>query len=214
MRQIEAAEEIVVTAMTPAGPAPFLIGTDRDGMRICGYRMVDGGRGGELHLDRTPARLIGAVEDGRRAIADALSMGTCALCWEAIGIMDQMRDATLDYMRTRTQFGKPIGSFQALQHRMATVAIEIEQARSATINAAAVIDADIASAEMAVSAAKYTIGRAGALVTEEAIQIHGGIAMTWELPLSRYAKRLLQIGQEMGDEDYHLARYMALDAAA
>ncbi|MFM7025815.1 MAG: acyl-CoA dehydrogenase family protein, partial [Limnohabitans sp.] len=97
-------------------------------------------------------------------------------------------------------------------HRMADLLLEVEQARSAVINAAAALDADRMTRERALSTAKYTIGRIGTLVAEESIQLHGGIGMTWELPLSHYAKRLVMIDHQLGDEDHHLARYMALSA--
>jgi alkylation response protein AidB-like acyl-CoA dehydrogenase len=125
--------------------------------------------------------------------------------------MEAAKTATLDYLRTRKQFGTLIGSFQALQHRMADLLLEIEQARSAVINAAAAIDgADRITRERALSAAKFSIGRIGALVAEESIQMHGGIGMTWELPLPHYAKRLVMIDHQLGDEDHHLQRYIAL----
>jgi alkylation response protein AidB-like acyl-CoA dehydrogenase len=108
----------------------------------------------------------------------------------------------------------PIGAFQALQHRMADVLLEIEQARSAAINAAAAVGASGVARERALSAAKYSVGRIGALVAEEAVQMHGGIGMTWELPLSHYAKRLVMIDHQLGDEDHHLARYIALGRVA
>ena len=92
--------------------------------------------------------------------------------------------------------------------------LEIEQARSAVINAAAALDADRVTRERAVSAAKVTIGRTGTLVAEESIQMHGGIGMTWELPLAHYAKRLVMIDHQLGDEDHHLARYAGLGRAA
>ena len=137
-----------------------------------------------------------------------------ALCAEAVGAMEAAKTATLDYLRTRKQFGLAIGSFQALQHRMADLLLEIEQARSAVINAAAALDEapDRATRERALSAAKFSIGRIGAQVAEETIQLHGGIGMTWELPLPHYAKRLVMIDHQLGDEDHHLARYIALDA--
>ena len=90
--------------------------------------------------------------------------------------------------------------------------LEVEQARSAVINAAAALDADRSTRERALSAAKYSIGRIGTLVAEESIQMHGGIGMTWELPMAHYAKRLVMIDHQLGDEDHHLARYMALAA--
>ncbi|KRB86386.1 hypothetical protein ASE00_06660 [Sphingomonas sp. Root710] len=212
VRGIEQADHIVVTSIGPTGLASFLVDPASEGVSIRGYPMIDGGRGGELVLDNTPARLVGP-KDGASAIARTLMIGTVALCWEAVGIMDHLRDATLDYMRIRTQFGRAIGSFQVLQHRMADLAIDIEQARSAAINAAAAIDAGRRDAARVVSAAKYTIGTTGTRVAEESIQIHGGIAMTWEFPSSLHAKRLIQIGQEHGDADHHLARFVALAAA-
>ncbi|MEG1456872.1 MAG: acyl-CoA dehydrogenase family protein, partial [Comamonas sp.] len=124
--------------------------------------------------------------------------------------MEVAKRDTLEYLQTRKQFGVAIGSFQALQHRMADLLLEIEQSRSAVINAAAALDGDRLTRERALSAAKVTIGRIGALVAEESIQMHGGIGMTWELPLSHYAKRLVMIDHELGDEDHHLARFMAL----
>ena len=127
--------------------------------------------------------------------------------------MGAARDATLEHLRNRVQFGAPIGRSQALQHRMATVEIEIEQARSAAINAAAALDGDRHARERTASAAKYTIGRVGTLVAEEAIQMHGAIGTTWDLPLAHYAKRLIMIGHQLGDEDFHLQRYIDLGHA-
>ena len=131
---------------------------------------------------------------------------------EAVGIMDWIRDATVDYLRVRQQFGTALGKFQAIRHRMATVLLEIEQARSSAINAAAALSAGRLLRERATSAAKVTIGRVGTLVAEEAIQLHGGIGMTWDLPLAHYAKRLVMIGHQLGDEDYHIERFVALAA--
>ena len=143
-----------------------------------------------------------------------LVAGLVALAAESVGAMDAAKEATLEYLRTRKQFGVPIGSFQALQHRMADVLLEVEQARSAVINAAAALDEpDRAKRERALAAAKVTIGRVGTLVAEESIQLHGGIGMTWELPLAHYAKRLVMIDHRLGDEDHHLQRWIALGRA-
>ena len=117
--------------------------------------------------------------------------------------MDCARDATLEYLRTRRQFGAPIGSFQALQHRTADLLLEIEQARSAVINAATALDLlDGWRANRRCRRPAHTIGRIGTLVAEESIQLHGGIGMTWELPLAHYAKRLVMIDHQLGDEDH------------
>ncbi|WP_455731668.1 acyl-CoA dehydrogenase family protein, partial [Burkholderia stabilis] len=149
-------------------------------------------------------------EAGAALLERVLGYGLLALSAEALGAMDVAKEHTLEYLRTRKQFGLPIGSFQALQHRMADLLLEVEQARSAVINAAAQLDAPHAVRERALAAAKYSIGRIGTLVAEESIQLHGGIGMTWELPLSHYAKRLVMIDHQLGDEDHHLARYIAL----
>jgi alkylation response protein AidB-like acyl-CoA dehydrogenase len=215
--QLEAASHVLVSARhagvpgEAAGLGVFLIAKSASGVAVRGYAMIDGGRGGELALASTSATLI--AEDGLPLIEEAIAAGIVALSWEAVGVMDELKVATLDYLRTRKQFGVPIGKFQALQHRMATVALEIEQARSAAINAADALDGLRHRRERAASAAKYTIGRVGTLVAEEAIQLHGGIGMTWELPLSHFAKRLTMIGHQLGDEDHHLARFAALGRA-
>src|SRR5262249_13216388 len=133
---------------------------------------------------------------------------------EALGIMEFMKTATVEYLRTRQQFGRPLGKFQALQHRLATCLLEMEQARSAVISAAARLEGPRAVRETTASAAKYTIGRVGTVMAQEAIQLHGGMGMTWELPLSHYAKRLIMLGHQLGDEDFHLARYMELESSA
>ena len=114
---------------------------------------------------------------------------------------------------TRKQFGRQIGSFQALQHRMVDLCIEIEQARSAVLLAIRTLEADRHTRELNVSAAKNLIGRVNRLVAEETIQLHGGMAMTWEYALGHYAKRLVMIDHQLGDTDYHLQRYIDLTAA-
>ncbi len=200
-----------------AGISLFLVSAGTPGLSARGYDLIDGGRAAELTLTQValgPDSLLGEAGAGYALLEHATGRGLLALCAEAVGAMDCARDATLEYLRTRRQFGVPIGSFQALQHRMADVLLEIEQARSAVINAAAALDnPDRVTRERALSAAKYTIGRIGTLVAEESIQLHGGIGMTWELPLAHYAKRLVMIDHQLGDEDHHLRRYIALGQA-
>ncbi len=200
-----------------AGISLFLVSQGTPGLSVRGYGLIDGGRAAELVLDKVqlgPDALLGEAGAGHALLERAVGRGIVALCSEAVGAMDCARDATLEYLRTRRQFGAPLGSFQALQHRMADVLLEIEQARSAVINAAAAVDhPDRATRERALSAAKVTIGRIGTLVAEECIQLHGGIGMTWELPLAHYAKRLIMIDHQLGDEDHHLRRYIALGQA-
>ena len=150
---------------------------------------------------------------GHALLERIVGFGLLALSAESLGAMEKAKGDTLEYLRTRKQFGVPIGSFQALQHRMADMLLEVEQARSAVINAAAAIDdGDRVAREKALSAGKYSVGKIGALIAEEAIQMHGGIGVTWELPLAHYAKRLVMIDHQLGDMDHHLARWMALGA--
>lgn len=178
-----------------------------------GYKRFEGGRAAELHFDgvRLGADALLGVEGKGHAILERIwGCALLALCAESLGAMEVVKQATLEYLRTRKQFGVPIGSFQALQHRMADLLLEVEQARSAVINAASAMDADRLTRERALSAAKYSIGRIGTRVAEESIQMHGGIGMTWELPLAHYAKRLVMIDHQFGDEDHHLTRFVEL----
>ena len=142
-------------------------------------------------------------------VSDAIDTGILAICSEALGIMERIKELTLEYLKTRKQFGVPIGKFQAIQHRMAQLLVEIEQARSSVINATIYFD-DETEREKTISAAKFSIGKIGTLVAEESIQLHGGMGMTWEYDLGHYAKRLVLIDHEFGDEDFHLQKYISL----
>ncbi len=218
----EAADGFVVSARTSGavdaehGISLFWVPRDTDGLSLRGYALIDGGRGAELILRDAslPAHaLLGVPDDGFATLETALGCGVLALSAEALGAMEMAFAATLEYLRTRRQFGVPIGSFQALQHRMADLAIDLEQARSAVINAQAALDGPRPARERALSAAKYTVGQVGTRLSREAVQLHGGIGMTWELPLAHYAKRLVMLDHQLGDEDHHLARYMELGRA-
>jgi len=216
----EAAELIVVSARTSGsagqedGISLFIVPAGAPGLTVRGYPLVDGGRAADLILDDVRLgddAMLGVEGQAFPVIEKVLGAGVLALCAESLGAMEVAKADTLEYLRTRRQFGVPIGSFQALQHRMVDMAMEIEQARSAVIRAAAALQStDHVAREKALSAAKFTIGRTGILVAEEAIQLHGGIGMTWELPLSHYAKRLVMIDHQLGDEDFHLQRFAAL----
>lgn len=217
--QGEAADVFVISVRTAGavdernGISLFLLPANTPGLSIQGYPAIDGGRVAELQLRDvilSTETLLGPLHQGYASLERIIGRGVLALCAEALGAMEAAKAATLDYLRTRQQFGLPIGSFQALQHRMADLLLEVEQARSAVINAAAALYADHLTRERALSAAKASIGRIGTLVAEESIQLHGGIGMTWELPLAHYAKRLIMIDHQLGDEDHHLQRFIAL----
>ena len=219
VQQGEAASVFLVSARTSGaadaedGISLFLVPRETAGLSLRGYRNVDGGRAAEVVLNEVcvsgPA-LLGQPDAGFATLEQSIGCGVLALCAEALGAMDVAKDFTLEYLRMRKQFGVAIGSFQALQHRMADLLLEIEQARSAVINAAAALGSERVARERALSAAKTSIGRIGSRVAEECIQLHGGIGMTWELPLAHYAKRLVLIDHQLGDEDHHLERYIAL----
>ncbi|GIX14180.1 MAG: acyl-CoA dehydrogenase [Paracoccaceae bacterium] len=173
--------------------------------RRLAYGMIDGGGAAEILLEATPAELM--IADAEAVLGDALEAGALALCAEAVGAMDRAIEMTTEYLRTRRQFGRPIGSFQALQHRLVDLAIEREQARSITIAAAAALGTEGQS--RAVSMAKALVGGAARRIAEEAIQMHGGIGMTWEAAIGHYAKRLVMLDHQLGDADAHLDRLAA-----
>ncbi len=212
--QAGAASVFIVSVEQDGDPLVLLVPADTAGVSVRSFNVVEGGAAGDVTFENATlgadAR-VGSEGHGQAIVDAAVGAGLLALSAEAVGAMEFVKEATLGYLRDRKQFGVPIGKFQALQHRMATVLLEIEQAHSAVINAASAFDGDDAKArERALSAAKYTIGRTGALVAEETIQLHGGIGMTWEYAVSHYAKRLVMIDHQLGDEDHHLQRYIAL----
>ena len=180
---------------------------DKTHCDIRSYNTIDGYRAAELKFSEIPAKELCKNSDAYNALLETLYAGAFALSAESIGAMEVCFNMTLEYLKTREQFGKAIGSFQALQHRMVDIMIEIEQAKSAVMLAAGTYEADKDTKYKNISAAKNLVGRAGKLVAEECIQLHGGIAMTWEYNLHNYAKRLVMIDHLMGDSDHHLEKF-------
>ena len=197
------ATKVLVLAQHAGGLGLFVTDT----AERAGYAMIDGGGAADLRFENANAECI--LEDARAAIEDALEWGRVALCAEAVGAMEVLIEMTVDYLKQRQQFGQPIALFQALQHRIVDMAIELEQARSITILAASKLGT--AEQKQFAAMAKNLIGRAALLVGEEATQLHGGIGMTWEYAGSHYAKRLVMIDHQLGDRFYQLGRM--LDAA-
>ena len=195
------------------GIALFAVPADAPGLQLTEYRMLDGQRAADLRLDGLrvgPEAAIGRPGAGWDILEAALDYGAGLLCAEAVGAMDALFAATLDYLKTRQQFGVPIGKFQALQHRMADMYIHLEQARSMALLAAVRLrGSDAAARRQAVSAAKYRVGQAARFVGQQAVQLHGGMGVTDELPAAHYFKRLSMIELSLGDADHHLARFMA-----
>lgn len=213
------ADKLIVSARASgdvadeAGIGLYLVDAKAPGVSIRAFGTVEGGHAAEITLDGAAGAPLTGADDGYAVLEATLGRGVLALCAEALGAMEVCKEVTLDYLKTRKQFGAPLSKFQALQHRMVEMVIAIEQARSLTILAAGMMDAPRADRERALSAAKNMVSRVGRLVSEETIQLHGGIAMTWEYSAPHFAKRLTMIDHLLGDEDFHLARFMALEAA-
>lgn len=214
------ADRLVVSARSAGeagdetGIGLYLVDPADPGVAIRGYGTVEGGHAAEITLNDAAGVPLTGAGDGYPALERAIGRGVLALCAEALGAMEVCKALTLDYLKTRKQFGVNLGSFQALQHRMVEMTIAIEQARSMTLLAAGRIDADRAERERTLSAAKNLTGRVARLVAEETIQMHGGIAMTWEYDAPHFTKRLTMIDHILGDEDFHLARFQAFGRAA
>jgi alkylation response protein AidB-like acyl-CoA dehydrogenase len=195
------------------GISLFVLPVDTAGVSITGYRTLDGLRAADIAFDnvRVPATaLVGAAGAGWDVLDAAADYGAGLLCAEALGVMEAIFAATLEYLKTRTQFGAPIGKFQALQHRMADMFIHLEQARSMALLAAVKLaSSDADERRRAVSAAKFRVGQAMKFVGQQAVQLHGGMGVTNELPAAHHFKRLTMIELTLGDSDHHLRRFMA-----
>lgn len=195
------------------GISLFVVPSDAAGLRITGYRTLDGLRAADAVFDNVrvdATALIGAPGEGWPILDAAADYGAGLLCAEAVGAMEAIFAATLDYLKTRQQFGAPIGKFQALQHRMADMVIHLEQARSMALLAAVKLGSrDAGERRRAVSAAKYRINAAARYIGQQAVQLHGGMGVTDELPAAHYFKRLATIELTLGDADHHLARFIA-----
>ncbi len=211
-----AADLLVVSARTSGDPddadgiSLFLVDGSASGLSKRAYGTVDGYAAAEIALEGVEGELLGEAGKAFAAIEAATARAIVAICAEALGAMEVAKDLTVEYMHTRKQFGVIIGKFQALQHRMADVLIELEQMRSGLINAAAHLDGPRETRERHAAAAKHLAGRIGRQVAEEAIQIHGGMGMTWEYPVGHYAKRITMIDHLFGDTDHYLERYIEL----
>jgi alkylation response protein AidB-like acyl-CoA dehydrogenase len=217
-----AADELLISARTSGDPGDatgvslFRIARDSKGLTLDAYPTIDGQRAADVYLQgvEVPAgNRLGAEGGALPVIEAALDIGLAALCAEAVGVMQALVDATVAYVQTRQQFGVPIGRFQALQHRIADMLIHLEQARSMSYLAALrCIDENVVERRRALSAAKAVIGQACRFVSQQAVQLHGGMGMTDELVVSHWFKRLTAAEVMFGDSETHLQRYAALTA--
>lgn len=211
------AGKIIVSARTSgaqfdeAGISLFLVDPTAAGVSRRVYPTIDGRKACELFLDNVQVAasdLLGEEGNAFNALRYQQGRAIAAQCALAVGSMEEACNITLDYLKTRKQFGAPIGKFQALQHRMVDMLTEREQATSMAILAACHADAeDSAERTRILTAAKYIVSRGARFVAEQAIQLHGGIGMTWEYNLAHHAKTLVMIGHEFGDEEHALKAY-------
>jgi alkylation response protein AidB-like acyl-CoA dehydrogenase len=199
------------------GIALFVVARDAEGVRVFDTATVDGLRCAEITLDgaRVPSSaMLAGPERGARILERTSHLASAALCAEALGIVEALTETTNEYLKTRRQFGVPIGKFQALQHRVADMLVAVEQVRAMAYYAAAEasLDDDAARAK-AVAAARVAVAEASRFVGKNAVQLHGGMGVTEELVVSHYVKRLTMLNMSYGDADHHLARYAELMTA-
>lgn len=193
----------------------FAVPGDADGLNRKGYATVDGLRAAELHLDNVrvdASNRLGEDDNGFPALSGVIDEATLAISAEAMGIMQTMHDKTVEYSKNRVQFGVPISSFQALQHRMVDTLMSCEQSRSLLYWGIMLSNSGDPEANKAISALKYQVGTAGIKVAQEAVQIHGGMGVTWDLDIAHYFKRMTAIDLTFGNADHHLDRFMAFSS--
>ncbi len=208
----DSADTLLVTARTAGehrerhGIGLFLVNADAPGVTRRGYPTQDGMRAAEVALSNVPAEALGDPAEALPILEQANDEMLAALCAEAVGVMAAMHATTVDYMKTRKQFGRAIGENQALQHRAVDMYVSLEQARSMALYAAMMAsDPDPSERQRAMHAAKVQIGRSGRHIGQESIQLHGGIGVTMEYVVGHHFKRMTMIERSFGDTDSHLA---------
>jgi len=211
----DSAQKLIVSARTGGerrdreGVGLFLVAADAPGVSRRGYRTQDGARAAEVMLEGvrvSAADVIGDPSAGLSVIEDVADGAIAALCAEAVGAMQEALKLTVEYLKTRKQFGVTIGSFQALQHRASDMLVALEQARSMAAFAAMMASEENRSERRrALSAAKIQIGQSARFIGQQAIQLHGGMGMTMEMKIGHLFKRLAMIERQFGDVDHHLA---------
>lgn len=212
----DSADKLIVSARTAGerddadGITLFIVDAKADGLARRGYTLRDGSRAAEISLSDVKvdaANVLGEVGNALPVIERVIEAGIAATSAEVIGTMETMQAMTLDYLKTRQQFGKPIGENQALQHRAAEMLVAMEQGRSMAMLAAMMVDEpDAAERARNISMAKVGVGQAGRFVSQNAVQLHGGIGMTEEYAIGHFFRRVMVIEHLFGDTAYHLDR--------
>ena len=214
-----AANKFIVTTRTSGnqrdskGVTLFIVDSDSQGLTLRNYKTVDGRRASELTLEQVKVptnSMLGSINNQSNSLEEAVDVATLALCAEAVGIMEVLYKSTVEYAKTREQFGQPIGKFQVLQHRMVDMFMEYEQSKSLLYMSTMKHAEKSMDAKKSISGLKYQIGKAGKFIGQQAIQIHGGMGVTDELNIGHFFKRLTTIGTIFGNSDFHLKRYSEL----
>ena len=216
----ETADKIIVSVRTSgesisqAGISLFIVDKGSKGLSTRDYETVDGLRASEVHFDDVmvdESSLIGELGNAYEAIQTVIDSASAAICAEGVGVITQLREKTVEYLKTRKQFGQPLSRFQVLQHRCVDMFMHEEQMRSLAYLAAIKVTGDDASElTKSVSSAKVYLADARTIVAEQAAQLHGGIGVTDELDVSHYVKRLTMLNTLFGDRDFHLQRLCSL----
>ncbi|ATE63925.1 acyl-CoA dehydrogenase family protein [Rhizorhabdus dicambivorans] len=209
----QSADTLIVSATTGQGLGLFLVDARAEGVSIEGARGYDGVPVASVRLSGMTVgadALIGTAGDGEAILDKVFDEARAALAAEAVGAMAETFDITVDYLKTRQQFGVAIGSFQALQHRAVDMLMQLELSRSMAVLAALSLGGEVDQRRRNIAAAKAQIGKSGRIVGQEAVQMHGAIGITAEYKVGHAFKRLTAIDALLGDRDHHLARLAAM----
>jgi len=214
------AHYLIVSARTSGhrhdrgGVSLFVVDRHAANLDLQSFKTIDGRRAAEISLRGVRGQLLGREGEGVAALEACRDRAVGALCAEAVGAMGELNSATLEYSKTRKQFGVTIGSFQVLQHRMVDMFIAHQEALSLMQHLSLSLDAAEAGLSRLASGAKSKIGYAGKFVADQAVQLHGGMGMTDELNVGHYFKRISSINIQFGDPAYHVLRFAQTEAAA
>jgi alkylation response protein AidB-like acyl-CoA dehydrogenase len=214
------ADYLIVTARTSGhlhdrgGVSLFVVDRRAANLHLQSFKTIDGRRAAEVSLRNVKGQLLGEEGGGVKALEACRDRAIGALCAEAVGAMAELNSATLEYSKTRKQFSTTIGSFQVLQHRMVDMFIGLQEALSLMQHLNLSLSAGDPRVSRLASGAKSKIGYIGRFISDQAVQLHGGMGMTDELNVGHYFKRISSINIQFGDPAYHLLRYARLDAAA
>jgi len=214
------ADYLIVSARTSGhrhdrgGVSLFVVDRRAANLHLRSFKTIDGRRAAEVSLREVKGLLLGKEGEGVLALEACRDRAIGALCAEAVGTLGELNAATLEYSKTRKQFGVTLGSFQVLQHRMVDMFIAHQEALSLMQHLNLSLSANEAGLSRLASGAKSKIGYAGKFIADQAVQLHGGLGMTDELNVGHYFKRISSINIQFGDPAYHVLRYAQLDAAA